>query len=129
MINFVLLRYSLRKLPFILLSFILLYSKIPRYLYPSFSISIILSPSGISTPSDGTTVPLFNTSTPHFFISNSVPISLLNIYTVETNPFISRSFFAKIFKSSINKTWFNFSPFYKVYLDFSFLNIWLRGII
>ena len=87
MINFFLFRYSLRKFSFILLSLILLYSKIPRYLHPFFSISLIHSPSDISTPSDDSTYPLLNTSTLHFFIPNSTPTSLFNICTVEINPF------------------------------------------
>ena len=45
MINFVLLNYSLRKFSFISLSLIFLFSKIPRYLYPFSSTSLILSPS------------------------------------------------------------------------------------
>ena len=40
MINFVLVKYSLRKFSFILLSLILLYSKIPRYLYLFFILSL-----------------------------------------------------------------------------------------
>ena len=80
MINFVLLRYSLRKFSFILLSLILLYSKIPRYLYPFFSTSLILSPSGISTPSDDTTFPLFNTSAPHFYSKFHPNIITLYLY-------------------------------------------------
>ena len=90
-INFVLLRYSFWKFSFILLSLILLYSKIPRYWYRFFTTSLIISPSGISTPLDHTTFPLFNRRTPHFFIPNSILISLLNICTVETNPFTSDS--------------------------------------
>ena len=54
---------------------------------------------------------------------------LLNICTVETNPFTSRSLFAKIIKSFVNKRWFNFSLFFKVNLDSTFLNIWVMGII
>ena len=123
MISFVLLKYYFWKFSFISLSLILLYSKIGRYLYPFSSISLILSPSGISTSSDSTTFQLFSTNTPHFFIPNSIPISLLNICTMEINSFTSRSLCAKIFKSSINKMWFNFPLFFKVYPHSTFLNI------
>ena len=94
MINFFLLRYYLKKFSFILLSLILLHSKISRYLYPFFSTSLILSPSGISSPSDDSTFPLFSTSILHFFIPDSIPKSILNICTVKTNPFTSHPFSA-----------------------------------
>ena len=104
LINFVLLSYSLQKFSFILLlSLILFFSKIPTYLYPFFSASLLLRLSHIPTPLDNTTFPLFSTSTSHIFIPNSILVSLLNIYNVEGNPFTSRSLFAKIFKSPIKK--------------------------
>ena len=81
---------SPRKFSFILLSQILLYSEIPRYLYPFSSTSLILSTSDISTPSDHTTFPLFNTSTTRFFIPNFIPIyvqlnsiHLLHVHTLQ----------------------------------------------
>ena len=77
--------------------------KIPRYLYPFFSASLLLPLLHISTPLDNTTFPLFSTSTSHIFIPNSILVSLLNIYNVKGNPFTSRSLFAKIFKSPIKK--------------------------
>ena len=128
MTNFVLLIYSLQKFSFISLSMILLYYKIPRYLYPFFSTSLILHQHA-SLLLQMTLLSLFSVQVHQTFLFHSIPISLLNICTVETNPFISSSLFAKIFKSSINKRWFYFSPFFKVYPDFSFLNIWVRGII
>ena len=118
-INVVLLKYSY-------ITFLL---HLPRYLYPFFSTSLILSSPVISAPLNYTIFPYFITSNPHLFIPNPTLISLLNICVVETNPFTYRSFFAKIFKSSINKRWFNFCPYFKVYPDYPFLNIWVRGII
>ena len=130
MITFILLiTFVLWKLSFILLSLILLYSKIPSYLYPFFGTSLILSPSGISSSSDGTTFLLFDARTPQSCILNSIPTSFLDICTVEANPFTSHLLFAKFFKSSIKKRLFNFSPLFKVYPDFTFLNIWVRSII
>ena len=111
-------------LPRFSLSYIFLYSKISRYLLPFSSTSSVVSSSGIYTAFH-----LFSRSTPPFFIPSSYPISLLNICTVEINPFTSRSLFAKIFNSSINKRWFNFSPFFKVYSDPIFLNTCVRGTI
>ena len=98
MINFVLRRYSLRNFSVILLSLILLYSKIPRYLYPFFSTYLVRSPSGIPTPSDDTTFSLFNTNTPQSFIPSAIPESFFNICTVQTNPL----FHAHSLKRSLN---------------------------
>ena len=120
-INFVLLKYSPQKFCFISFSLILLLS--------FSSTSLIFSPSGIFTPSDKTTFPLFNTITPHLFIRNSIPISLLNICTMETNLYTSQSLLAKIFKSSISKRCLKFSLFFKVFPDSAFLNICVRGTI
>ena len=117
MTNFVFLKYSLRKLFFISLSLILLYSEVPRYLYPFPSTFLFLSPLDIYIPSDDTVFPLFNMNIPDSFIPNLIPILLLSICTMETNPFL----FANIFKSSINKRWFNFSSFFKAFFDSVFL--------
>ena len=71
-------------------SLILLYYKMPRYLYQFSSRSVILSTADISTHSDNTTFPIFNTSTPLFFIPNFIPISLLKICTLHAF-FLQRS--------------------------------------
>ena len=80
----------------------------PSYLYLFPSILLILSLLGISTPSDDTTFPLFNTSTPTHFYPKFYPnifteylyipeyLYLVHLY------FTSRTLFAKIFKPFIN---------------------------
>ena len=73
----VLLRYSFR-----ILSFISTCLVVPKYLYVSFSPSVlILSWSGCSIPSVICRLPLFITSMSHFSMPNSIPISWMYILT------------------------------------------------
>ena len=119
-INFFLITFYFWKFCFVSLSMNLLCYKKSRYLYAFASTSLILLIWDISTPSDDTPVFLFNTSKPYFFFPKSILISLLNTYTVEINSFTLPSLFPKIFKQSINKRWFNFSPFFKLFPDSTF---------
>ena len=67
-INFALLKCSFLNISFISCSFTLSYSNIPRYSYPSSSISLIFSPFGNSILSVDLTYPLFIIIIPHFII-------------------------------------------------------------
>ena len=88
----VLLRYSLRILPFISICLIVSATKMPKYLYVSFSPSVlILTWFGSSIPSVICRLPLFITSMAHFSMSNSIPMSWLYILTVCIR--VSSSFF------------------------------------
>ena len=62
---------------FISFTLILSHSTMPKYVYPSFSTSFITSQFGSFIPSHLTTFPLFMVRIPHFFIPNSIPISVL----------------------------------------------------
>ena len=100
---------------FISCSFSLSYSNIPRYLYPSFSISLIFSLLGNYTISLNLTFSLFIIITPHFSILNSMPLSCLKTSTVDNNSFNSHSLFPYRFKSSANGGFLILSPPLKVY--------------
>ena len=100
---------------FISCSFSLSYSNIPRYLYPSFSISLIFSLLGNYTLSINLTFSLFIIITPYFSILNSIPLSCLKTSTVDNNPFNSDSLFPYRFKSSANGGFLILSPPHKVY--------------
>ena len=57
--------------------------------------------------------PRWSTKTPQFFISNAIPVSSLNVYTIFTSESIWSCGLANNFKSSINSNWFslvNLSP-------------------
>ena len=83
--NFNLLLYSLSNFSFMFISVILSISTIPRYLYPLFSISLIICPFKITKLFSFTTFPLFSTSTAHLLTPNSIPISSLKKCAVCTS--------------------------------------------
>ena len=66
------------------------------------SVSLILSNSIIPNPFTFHFLLLFIVRIPHFFIPNSMPLSVLDKYTVLTSVFVCSSLLAYGFKSSIN---------------------------
>ena len=74
-INSTLLMYSLPMFSCISLFMVLSSWSTPRYLYPSWSTSFILSPSSNSIPSLLTSLPLYSSSTAHLSIPNFIPMS------------------------------------------------------
>ena len=82
-----------------------MYSSCPTY--------FITTPSGSFIPSLFTILPFFIVRMPHFFIQNSMLMSVLNTCTIITSVFVCSSLLAYSFESSINNKWFNFllSPF------------------
>ena len=65
---------------------------------------------------------------PHFFIPNSMPMSVLNTYTVLTKVFFCSSIIAQSFKSSKNNRCFNLYSFFSdSYHAFTFLRIKNNG--
>ena len=103
-INLCLCLHSLVIFFFISVSLILSNSIIPKYVYPSCPTCFITSPSGNFIHSFFTILPHFIVRIPHFFIPNSMPMSVLNTCTVLTSVFVCPSLLAYSFKSSINNT-------------------------
>ena len=67
--------------------------------------SFMSCPSDRLTPSVLITFSLSMISTPHFFIPNCIPMSILNIWTVCT-----RKSIWFLLRSTINNKWFNLNP-------------------
>ena len=97
-INLYLRLYSLVIFFLIYVSLILSNSIIPKYVYPSCPTYFITSSSGSFIPSLFAILPLFIVRIPHFFIPNSLPMSVLNTYTILTSVFVCSSLLAYSFK-------------------------------
>ena len=106
-------------------------SKIPKYLYVSFSPSVlILSWFGSSIPSDRCHLPLFITSMVHFSMPNSIPMFWLYILTACIRVSSSFSIFATCLMQSMYIRWLIFScDLLSFYPAVHFLRMWLNGIM
>ena len=81
-------------------------------MYSSCPTCFITARSGSFIPSLFTTLPFFIVRMPHFFIQNSMLMSVLNTCTIITSVFVCSSLLAYSFKSSINNKWFNLYSFF-----------------
>ena len=124
----VLLKYSFLIFSFISTCLMVLASKMSKYLYVSFSPSVlILSWFGSSIPS---ILMLFITSMAHFSMPNSIPMSWLYILIAYIRVSSSFCFFAISLMSSMYTKWLIFScNLVSLYLAVHFLNMWLSGIM
>ena len=106
----VLLKYSFSIFSFIFPSLMVSSSIIPKYLYVSFSLSVlILSWFGRSIPTIRVRLSLFITSMAYFSMPNSISMSWLYILTVCVRVSNSFSFLANSLMSSGYIRWFIFS--------------------
>ena len=104
-------------------------SKMPKYLYVSFSPRIlILSGFGVSLPSVRYYLPLFMTSMTHYSKTNPIPMSGMYILTACTRVSSSFSFFVNSFMSSLHIRWLIFScVLLSWYPAMHFLSMWFSG--
>ena len=129
--SFLVLRHSFWIFSLISLCLMVSASKMPKYLYVSFSPSVlILSWFGSSIPSVRCRLPLFIASMAHFSMPNSTLMSWLYILTTCIRVSSSYSFFANSLISSMYIRWLIFScDLLSLYPAVHFLSMWQSGIM